>query len=81
MQVGGLAGGGKGPGIGRRPRCSFWLTLFFQSDILPLFFSGLLSYLVGIKKRISRLVTSKRDNFHFLRYVLISPEAEILGRP
>ena len=51
---------------------------FFQSYILPLFFSGLLSYLVGIKKRTSRRVGCKRDSS---RYVLISPEIEFLCRP
>ena len=35
----------------------------------------------GIKRRTSRCVMCKRDNSHFLRYVLISPEAEILCRP
>ena len=38
---------------GRRSRLTFWLT-FFQSYMLPLFFSGLLSYLVGMKRRTSR---------------------------
>ena len=57
------------------------LVNFFQSYMLPLFFSGLLSYLVGMKRRISRHVTCKRDNSHFPRYVLISPEAKILYRP
>ena len=50
----------------------------FQSCMLPLFFSGLLSYLIRIKKRTSRRVGCKRD---FLCYVLISPEVEILCRP
>ena len=44
-------------------------------------FSGLLSYLVGIKRRSSMRVTCKRDYSHFLCYVLIPPEAEILCRP
>ena len=66
-RAGGLAG------LGRRPRCTFWLT-FFQSCMVPLFFSGLLSYLVGMKRRTSRCVTCKRDNSHFVRYVLISPD-------
>ena len=61
-------------GIRHRPRFTFWLT-FFQSCILPLFFSGLLSYLIGMKN--SRCVTCKRDNSHFVRYVLISPD--VLG--
>ena len=36
-------------GVGHRLRLIFWLTVF-QNYILPLFFIGLLSYLVGIKK-------------------------------
>ena len=40
--------------------------------MLPLFFSGLLSYLVGMKRRTSRGVECKRDNSHFLHYELIS---------
>ena len=48
-------------GVGRRPRFTFWLT-FFQSYMLPLFFNGLLSYLVGMKRRTSRCFTCKRDN-------------------
>ena len=63
---------------GCHPRFTFWLA-FFQSDMLPLFFSGLLSYLVGMK-RTSRRVMFKRDNSHFLHYV-ISPKAEILSKP
>ena len=61
-------------GVGRRPRFTFWLT-FFQSCMLPLFFSGLLSYLVGMKRWTSRCVTCKRDNYHFVCYVLtfVSP--------
>ena len=55
-----------------RPRFTFWLT-FFQSCMLPLFFSGLLSYLVGMKRTTSRCVTCKKDNPHFVHYVLISP--------
>ena len=54
---------------------------FFQSDMLPVFFSGLLVYLVGMKRRTSRHVTCKRDNSHFHHYVLIFLEAEILYRP
>ena len=49
--------------------------------MLTFFFSGLLPYLVGIKRRTSRCVRCKRDNSHFLRYFLSSPEAEILFRP
>ena len=58
----------------------FWLT-FYQSCMLPLFFSRLLLYLVGIKRRTGKRVGCKRDNYHFLYYVLISPEVEILCRP
>ena len=48
------------------PRFTFWLTLF-QSYMLPLFFNGLLSYLVGMKRRTSsRRVTCKRDNSPFV---------------
>ena len=65
-------------GVRRRPRFNFWLT-FFQSYMLPLFFIGLLSYLVGMKRRTSRRVVCKSDNFHFLRYVLIS--LDIRGLP
>ena len=60
-------------GLWRRPRFTFWLT-FFQSCMLPLFFSRLLSYLVGIKRRTSRCATCKRSNSHFVRYVLFSPD-------
>ena len=45
--------------------------------MLPLFFSGLLSYLVGMKRRISRCVTCNRDNSHFVCYVLISLTSEV----
>ena len=51
-------------GIEPRPRFTFWFT-FFISHMLPLFFSGLLSYLVGMKRKTSRRVTCKRDNSHF----------------
>ena len=61
------------PLTSRRPRFTFWLT-FFQSCMLPLFFSGLISYLVGMKRTTNRCVTCKRDNSHFVRYVLISPD-------
>ena len=50
------------------PRLTF-LSTFFQSYILPLFFSGLLSYLVGMKRRTSRCFPCKRDNSHFLHYL------------
>ena len=47
---------------------------FFQSYMLPLFFSGLLSYLVGMNRMTSRRVACKKDNSHFLCYVFISPD-------
>ena len=53
---------------GRRPKFTFWLT-FFQSYMLPLFFNGLLSYLVGMKRRTSKWFTCKRDNSYFLHYL------------
>ena len=53
----------------------------YQCYMLPSFFIRLLSYLVGIKRRTNRHVACKRDNSHFLCYVLISPEAEILCGP
>ena len=53
---------------------------FFQSFMLPIFFSGLLSYLVGIKRTTGRHAACKRVSSHFLSYVLTSPEAEILCR-
>ena len=34
--------------------------------MLPLFFSGLLSYLIGMKRRTSRCVT---DNSHYVMYL------------
>ena len=37
------------------------INIFFQSYMLPLFFSGLLSYLVGIKRRTRRHVVCKRQ--------------------
>ena len=37
--------------------------------MLPLYFSGLLSYLVGMTRRTSRCFTCKRDNSHFLPYL------------
>ena len=52
-----------------RPRFTFWLT-FLQSYISLLFLIGLLSYLVELKMRTSRRVVCKRDNSHFLGYVL-----------
>ena len=41
-------------------------------------FTELPPYLIGIKRKTSRRVECKRDNSHFLCYVLISPEVEIL---
>ena len=38
---------------GTFPRLTFWLTVF-QRYKLPLFFNGLISYLVGMKRRTSR---------------------------
>ena len=40
-------------GVGCRPRLTFWST-FFQSYMLPLFFNGLLSYLVEMKRMTRR---------------------------
>ena len=54
------------------------LFFFFQSYILSLFFSGLLSYLIGVQRRTSKHVACKRDNSHFLRYVLISLDVQCL---
>ena len=42
---------------------------FFQNYMLPLFFNGLLSYLVGIKRRTSRSFKCKRDNSYLLHYL------------
>ena len=51
------------------PRFTFWF-IFFQSDMLPLFFSGLLSYLIGMKRRTSRFVTCKRQlSLFFVMYL------------
>ena len=55
------------------------INLFFQSYMLPLFFSRSLSYLVGMKRRTSMHVAYKRDNSPFLRYVLIS--LDVRGLP
>ena len=46
----------------------YLLVNLFQSYMLHLFISGLLSYLVGMKRRTSRGVTCKGHNYHFLRY-------------
>ena len=59
---------GVGRAGGRRPRLTFW-SIFFQSYMLPLFFSGLLSYFVGMKRRTSRCFACKRDNSQFLHYL------------
>ena len=59
---------GQAAGVGRHPRLTSWLT-FFQSYMLPLFFSILLSYLVGMKRRTSRCFTCKRDDSHFFHYL------------
>ena len=48
----------------------YLLVNLIQSYMLPLYFSGLLSYLAGMKRRTSRHVTCKRDNSHLLHYVL-----------
>ena len=53
------------------------VKLFFKNYVLPLFLSGLLSYLVGMKRRTSRHVPCKRDNSHFLCYVLIPLMSEV----
>ena len=45
------------------------LVNLFKSYMLPLFFSGLLSYLVGMKRRTSGCFLCKRDNSHFLHYL------------
>ena len=45
------------------------MGLLCQSYMLPLFFDGLHSYLVGMKRRTSRCFTCKRDNSYFLRYL------------
>ena len=37
--------------------------------MLPLFFNGLLSYLVGMKRRTSRCFTCIRDNSYFRRFL------------
>ena len=38
-------------------------------------------FLVGMTSKTSRCVACKRVNSHCLRYIVISPEAEILCRP
>ena len=50
---------------------TFWLT-FFQSCRLPLFFSGLLSYLVGMKRR-SVGVSHARETTHTSFIMYLSP--------
>ena len=60
--------GGRQEG-GRRPRFrTFWLT-FFQSYLLLLFFSGLLSYLVKMKRRTSRHVHARETLTFFVMYL------------
>ena len=49
-------------------------NIYFRGEIRK-------KYVVGMKRRTSRREARKRDNSHFLCYVLISPEAEILCRP
>ena len=49
------------------------VIFFFQSYMLPLLFSGVLSNLVGMKRRTSRCFTRKGDNSHFLRYLKTHP--------
>ena len=57
--------GGWASGVGHCPK----RLTFFQSYTLPLSFSGLLSYLVGMKRRTIRRFTCKRVNSHILRYL------------
>ena len=52
----------------------FFFFFFLQNYMLPLFFSGLLSFLVGMKRRTSRRVACNRDKSHCLHYILISPD-------
>ena len=56
----------------------YLLVTLFQSCMLPLFFSGFLPYLAGIKRRTSMQFACKRDNSLFLRYVLISLDVQCL---
>ena len=57
-------------GVGQAGGCwasseVYLLVNLFQSCMLPFFFSGLLSYLVGMKRTTSRCVTCKRNySFH-----------------
>ena len=53
------------------PEDCLLVNLFFQSYMLPLFFSGLLSYLLGIKWRTSRHVHARETTLTFL--VILSP--------
>ena len=55
------------------------LILVSSITLIPLDIFWL--YLAGMKRRISRCVACKRDNYHCLRYVVISSEAGILCRP
>ena len=63
--------------IRRHPKLTFCIT-FFQSYMLPLFFSGLLSYLLGMKRRTSWCLKCKKDDSHFLDY-LKNPSIMPLG--
>ena len=58
------------------PRFTFWFNLF--PKLYVTFFSGLLSYLVGMKRETSKHVTCKRNNSYFLPYILISPDVRDL---
>ena len=52
----------------------YLLVNLFSKLMLPLFFSRLLLYLVRMKRGTCVHVSCKRDNSHFLSYVLISPD-------
>ena len=56
---------GKDCGLWLWHSLDFSLTFFYT---LSLFFSGLLSYLEGVKRRTSWCISCKRDNSHFLHY-------------
>ena len=60
-------------GIWRRASSQVYLLVNPFSQLYVTFIlSGLLSYLVGMKRMTSRRVICKRDNSHFLPYVFIS---------
>ena len=59
----------------------YLLVNLFSKLYVIFILQWIVSYLIGIKRRTSRHVTCKRDKSHFIHYVLISPEAEILCRP